>query len=324
MMYSFSEYGSTCISLTTLRQLIDWTEQQFILSDLCYGHGVDNALDEAAFLVLGALDIPFDADAEQLNKGVSAGEQEHIRELVDIRIKSRKPVAYLLNKTWFAGMPFYVDERVLIPRSPIAELVEGGFSPWIKVSRVNHILDLGTGSGCIAIACAAAFPGATVDATDISTDALEVADVNCKRHGLAARVNLIRSDLFSALGDRKYDIIVSNPPYVPAEEMSALPEEYRHEPSQALAAGADGLDVVDRILIEAHKHMTAHGILVVEAGNCRAALEAKYPRAPFIWPDLENGGEGVFLLSSEDLHNTGTELNSVPGASRARGGATLR
>ena len=314
MMYGFSEYGLTCISLTTLRQLIDWAEQQFLLSDLCYGHGVDNALDEAAFLVLGALDIPFDAGAEQLNKGVSAGEQEHIRQLVDTRIRSRKPVAYLLNKTWFAGMPFYVDERVLIPRSPIAELVEGGFSPWIKVSRVNHILDLGTGSGCIAIACAAAFPGATVDATDISTDALEVAGVNCERHDLTARVNLILSDLFSALGDRKYDIIVSNPPYVPAEEMSALPEEYRHEPSHALAAGADGLDVVDRILPDAHKHMTAHGILVVEAGNCRAALEAKHSRTPFIWLDFEHGGKGVFVITGTDLKlEKGTEFNSVPG-----------
>ena len=314
MMYGFSEYGLTCISLTTLRQLIDWAEQQFLLSDLCYGHGVDNALDEAAFLVLGALDIPFDAGAEQLNKGVSAGEQEHIRQLVDTRIRSRKPVAYLLNKTWFAGMPFYVDERVLIPRSPIAELVEGGFSPWIKVSRVNHILDLGTGSGCIAIACAAAFPGAMVDATDISTDALEVAGVNCERHDLTARVNLILSDLFSALGDRKYDIIVSNPPYVPAEEMSALPEEYRHEPSHALAAGADGLDVVDRILPDAHKHMTAHGILVVEAGNCRAALEAKHSRTSFIWLDFEHGGKGVFVITGTDLKlEKGTEFNSVPG-----------
>ena len=298
---------------TTLRRLIDKAEQQFIRSDLYYGHGVDNALDEAAFLVLGALDIPFDVDPEQLNRGVSAAEQEHIRELIDIRINSRKPVAYLLNKTWFAGLPLYVDERVLIPRSPISELILEGFSPWIKATQVNRILDLGTGSGCIAIACAAAFPGAAIDATDISADALEVADINCKRHGLAARVNLIRSDLFSALGDRKYDIIVSNPPYVPAEEMSALPEEYRHEPSHALAAGADGLDVVDRILIEAHKHMTAHGILVVEAGNCRAVLETKYPRTSFIWPDLEHGGEGVFMLSGENLRSMGTELNSVPG-----------
>ena len=299
--------------MTTLRQLIDRTEQQFIQSDLYYGHGVDNALDEAAFLVLGALDIPFDVDPEQLNRNISAGEQEHIRELIDIRIRSRKPVAYLLNKTWFAGLPFYVDGRVLIPRSPIAELIGGRFSPWIKAKQVNHILDLGTGGGCIAIACASVFPGATVDATDISSDALEVAGVNCEQHNLMRRVNLIRSDLFSALGGRKYDIIVSNPPYVPDEEMPALPAEYRHEPPGALAAGADGLGVVDRILLDAHKHLTAHGILVVEAGNCRAVLETKYPRTPFVWPDLENGGEGVFMLSGENLRSMGTELNSVPG-----------
>ena len=298
---------------TTLRQLIDKAEQQFIRSDLYYGHGVDNALDEAAFLVLGALDIPFDVDPEQLNRGVSAAEQEHIRELIDTRISSRKPVAYLLNKAWFAGLPCYVDERVLIPRSPIAELILGGFSPWIKATQVNRILDLGSGSGCIAIACAAAFPGATIDATDISSEALEVARVNCQQHNLMRRVNLIQSDLFAALGDRKYDIIVSNPPYVPDGEMPALPAEYRHEPSRALAAGADGLDVVDRILPDAHKHMTAHGILVVEAGNCRAVLETKYPRTPFVWPDLEHGGEGVFMLSVENLRSMGTELNSVPG-----------
>ncbi len=302
--------------MTTLRQLIDWTEQQFVRSDLCYGHGVDNALDEAAFLVLGALDIPFDAGPEQLDRGADAGEQECIRELVDTRIRSRKPVAYLLNKTWFAGMPFYVDERVLIPRSPIAELVQAGFSPWIETSRVNRILDLGTGSGCIAIACAATFPEATVDATDISTDALDVASVNCERHDLAARVNLIRSDLFSALGDRKYDIIVGNPPYVPAGEMSALPEEYRHEPAHALAAGADGLDVVDRILLEARTHMTAHGILVVEAGKGRAALETKHPRTPFIWLDFEHGGGGVFVITGTDLKSEkGTEFKSAPGKS---------
>ena len=188
---------------TTLRQLIDKAEQQFVQSDLYYGHGVDNALDEAAFLVLGALDIPFDVDPEQLNRNISAGEQEHIRELIDIRIRSRKPVAYLLNKTWFAGLPFYVDERVLIPRSPIAELIGGRFSPWIKAKQVNHILDLGTGGGCIAIACASVFPGATVDATDISSDALEVAGVNCEQHNLMRRVNLNPVRLVQRIGGQE-------------------------------------------------------------------------------------------------------------------------
>ena len=285
--------------MTTLRQLIDWTEQQLARSDLFFGHGTDNALDEAVYLVLGALDLPFDVSPDQLNGKITAPERELVRELVDTRIKTRKPVAYLLNKAWFAGLPFYVDERVLVPRSPIAELIRDGFSPWIKPPEVTRILDLGTGSGCIAITCALAFPAATVDATDISPDALEVARINCERHGLGQQINLVESDLFRALGDSRYDIIVCNPPYVSDGEMAALPAEYRHEPSLALAAGVTGLDVVDNILLNAHRHLTPHGILVLEVGNGRAALEAKYPRTPFTWLDFERGGEGVFVITSE-------------------------
>ena len=239
-----------------------------------------------------------------MNGKVSATGQKRIRKLVDERISSRKPTAYLLNKAWFAGLPFYVDERVLVPRSPIAELVRDRFSPWIKPPEVTRILDLGTGSGCIAIACALAFPAAVVDVTDISPDALEVARINCERHGLAQRVNLVESDLFGALGDSRYDIIVCNPPYVTDVEMAALPAEYRHEPSLALAAGITGLDVVDNILLKAHRHLTPHGILVLEVGNCRAALKAKYPRTPFTWLDFEHGGEGVFVIAGTDLYIT--------------------
>ncbi len=288
---------------TPPRQLIDWAEQEFIRSDLFFGHGADNALDEAAYLVLGALDLPFDLSREQLGVAVSTTDQERIRKLVDERISSRKPTAYLLNKAWFAGLPFYVDERVLVPRSPIAELVRDRFSPWIKAPDVTRILDLGAGSGCIAIACALAFPTAIVDATDISPDALEVARINCERHGLGQRVNLVESDLFSALNDSRYDIIVCNPPYVADGEMAALPAEYRHEPSLALAAGVTGLDVVDNILLNAHEHLTPHGILVVEVGNGRAALEAKYPRTPFTWLDFEHGGEGVFVIFNMDVQD---------------------
>ena len=284
--------------MTTVRQLIDRVEQRLAAADLFFGHGAGTALDEAAYLVLGALDLPFDLSPDQLNGTVSASGQKRIRELVDERISSRKPTAYLLNKAWFAGLPFYVDERVLVPRSPIAELIRDRFSPWINAREVTRILDLGTGSGCIAVACAAAFPAATVDATDISPDALEVARINCARHDLGQRINLVESDLFSALGDSGYDIIVCNPPYVTAGEMAALPAEYRHEPSLALAAGVTGLDVVDRILLNAHRYLTRHGILVVEVGNGRAALEAKYPRTPFIWLDFEHGGEGVFIVTS--------------------------
>ena len=303
MMSGLSKYNSDLKILTTLRQLIDRTEQQFIASDLFFGHGAENALDEAAYLVLGALDLPFDVSPDQLNGKVSATGQKRIRKLVDERISSRKPTAYLLNKAWFAGLPFYVDERVLVPRSPIAELVRDRFSPWIKPPEVTRILDLGTGSGCIAIACALAFPAAVVDATDISPDALEVARINCERHGLGQRINLVESDLFGALGDSRYDIIVCNPPYVTDVEMAALPAEYRHEPSLALAAGATGLDVVDRILAEAPRHITPHGILVVEVGNGRSALEVKYPRTPFTWLDFEHGGEGVFVTFNMDVQD---------------------
>ena len=253
--------------------------------------------------MLGALGLPFDLSEEQLDGNVAAADEERIRELVARRISSREPVAYLLKKAWFAGLPFYVDERVLVPRSPIAELIRDRFSPWIKPDEPTRILDLGTGSGCIAIACAAAFPDATVDATDIDPGALEVARINCEKHDVASRVNLIEADLFSTLQGSKYDVIISNPPYVPDEEMQALPAEYRHEPSLALAAGAAGLDMVARILSEAHGHLRPHGILVVEVGNARAALEEKYPRIPFTWLEFEHGGEGVFVMFNMDVQD---------------------
>ena len=287
--------------MTTPRQLIDRTGQRFAASDLYYGHGTDNAHDEAVYLVLGALGLPFDASAEQLDRTVSVAEQERIKALVDDRVRSGKPTAYLLNQAWFAGLPFYVDERVLIPRSPIAELIRERFAPWVKPSEVTRILDLGAGSGCIAIACAAAFPDAVVDATDISADALAVAEINRTRHGLEQRVNLIRSDLFSALRGSQYDIIVSNPPYVSAAEMAALPTEYRHEPSVALAGGAAGLDVIERILSDAREYLSPQGILVVEVGNSRLALEEQYPEVPFIWLDFNCGGEGVFVIMGTEL-----------------------
>lgn len=286
---------------TTLRQLIHWTEQKFIRTDLFYGHGTDNVLDEAAYLVLGALELPFDLSWDRSGQKVAPADEERIRELVEIRISARKPVAYLLNKAWFAGLPLYVDARVLIPRSPIAELIRDRFSPWIKPGQVKRILDLGTGSGCIAIACAAAFPGAVVDATDVDSDALDVAHINCQQHELTGRVNLIESDLFSALGARKYDVIVSNPPYVTDGEMAVLPAEYRHEPALALAAGPDGLDLVEGILLNAHRHLTPHGIVIVEVGNAGVALEEKYSRTPFTWLDFEHGGEGVFVITGADL-----------------------
>jgi len=287
--------------LNTPGKLLNWAERRFIQSDLCYGHGTDNPLDEAAYLILGGLSIPFNADAEILEQTLSYPEVQKIKELVQKRIETRRPVAYLLNQAWFAGLSFYVDERVLIPRSPLAELILEAFSPWLKSSNVKRILDIGTGSGCIAITCATVFPNAVVDATDIDAEALAVARLNAEKHKVSERINLIRSDLFHSLGKEKYDIIISNPPYVPDDEMPTLSPEYQHEPAQALRAGADGLDIAERILSRSHAYLSADGILVVEVGNARAPLETKYPTVPFVWLEFEHGGEGVFLLLAGDL-----------------------
>ena len=281
--------------------LIDWLEQRFRDADLCYGHGTDNPGDEAAYLVLAALAIPFDAGDEELNRRLDRAEIERIRELAEERITRRKPVAYLVRQAWFCGLPFYVDERVLIPRSPIAELIEQRFSPWVWEDDVKRILDVGTGSGCIAIACALAFPEAAVDAVDVDEDALAVARINVENHDLADCVRPIHSNLFDALAGRRYDLIVANPPYVSAAEMLDLPEEYHHEPEPALAAGPDGLDVVRRILKEARAHLTEHGVLIVEVGDSRDAVTDAFPELPFTWLEFERGGDGVFLLTADQL-----------------------
>ena len=274
---------------------------RFEQAALYYGHGTASALDEAAWLVLHVVRVPFDAAESAYQRPLTDEQQRQILELAKKRIEERRPLAYLINEAWFCGLPFHVDERVLVPRSPIAELITNRFQPWISADNIKDILDIGTGSGCIAIACAHAFPAAHVDAVDISPEALAVAAINIARHELQGRVDAIESDLFADLAGRRYDIIVSNPPYVDEEELAAMPAEYHHEPPLGLASGPQGLDHADRILQQAAAHLNPGGILVVEVGNSAPALVERYPELPFIWLEFEHGGEGVFLLSKTDL-----------------------
>jgi ribosomal protein L3 glutamine methyltransferase len=287
-----------------LRTAADWVRyaaSRFNAAGLFFGHGTDNAVDEALALVLHVLHLDHDLPPYLLNVHLTAPETNAIRELVEARLDSRKPLAYLIQRAWFAGLEFFVDERVLVPRSPIAELIERRFEPWLDAERIDRVLDIGTGSGCIAIACAHYLPGAHVDAIDVSADALAVAAENVARHGVTERVELIRSDLFEALSGRRYDLIVSNPPYVDAAEMAALEPEFRHEPRLGLAAGEDGLDCVARILEAAGRHLNPDGALIVEVGASRTAFEARWPDLPVTWLEFERGGEGVFLLSADAL-----------------------
>ncbi|MGH8229560.1 MAG: 50S ribosomal protein L3 N(5)-glutamine methyltransferase [Steroidobacteraceae bacterium] len=265
-----------------------------------FGHGTDNAHDESAALVLHALGLSH--GSPRLRSRVSASAAAEALALVARRIEERVPAVYLTGKTWFAGIELRVDRRVLIPRSPLAELIERRFAPWIEASRVRSVLDLGTGSGCIAIGCALAFGTAAVDASDISAEALAVARINVRKQRLGRRVRLVECDHFRGLEGRRYDIIVSNPPYVGARELAALPPEYTREPRLALAAGRQGLRSVRAILRGAGAHLRPGGILVVEVGNTERAVRRAFPRVPFTWLQFERGGGGVFLLTAEQLH----------------------
>jgi len=285
----------------TVRDFILWAERRFDKARLYFGHGTDNARDEAAWLVIATLRIPYDDLDAHADRQLNAAEQQAIRALVETRIGTRKPLAYLLHEAWFAGLKFYVDERVIVPRSLIGDFIHVQFQPWIDPACVHRILDLCTGSGCIAIAAALAFPQAQVDGADISADALAVAHINVERHGLGARVQLVQSDLYQGLAGRRYDLILTNPPYVDAADMATLPDEYRHEPTLALASGEQGLNAILHILAQAPAHLNPGGTLVAEVGNSHVALAERFPDVPFVWLTSASGDESVFLLSAEDL-----------------------
>lgn len=288
--------------LQTIRDYLRWGMTQFQRAGCYYGHGTDNAYDEALGLILHTLALPIDTPMSVLDARLAREERVEVLRILRMRFEQHLPAPYITGESWFAGYPFAVDERVLIPRSPLAELIEQRFAPWLKDDRESYrILDLCTGSGCIGIASALYMPEAEVVISDISDDALDVASTNVQRHEVHDRVQIVQSDLFAALAGECFDVIVSNPPYVDAHDMSTLPAEFDHEPRLALEAGDDGLDLVCVMLREAVDHLNEGGLLIVEVGNSWVALEESYPNVPFTWLEFERGGDGVFLLTREQL-----------------------
>ncbi|MDP8033607.1 50S ribosomal protein L3 N(5)-glutamine methyltransferase [Pasteurella atlantica] len=286
--------------LQTTLDFMRWAYSCFNASDLYYGHGYDNAWDEAQQLILAALHLPSDIPEKLFDTRLTLTEKSHIISMVKQRLGWRKPIAYLTHCAWFAGLEFYVDERVIVPRSPIAELIQNRFAG-ILHSEPLRILDMCTGSGCIAIACAEQFPNADIDAVDLSTEALNVAEMNIEYHKMSERVIPIQSDLFDNVPQDQYNLIITNPPYVDKEDLEDMPEEYHHEPEIALGSGVDGLTLVKRILATAPNYLADHGSLVCEVGNSMVHLIEQYPEVPFNWIEFEHGGLGVFSLNKEQL-----------------------
>jgi ribosomal protein L3 glutamine methyltransferase len=283
----------------TVGAFIDWAAALLQQAKVFCGHGTASARDEAASLIYNVCALNHD-DEQSYARRVGKRELEQATDLLARRIESRIPMAYLLREAWFAGLKFYVDERVLVPRSPFAELIQSQFEPWIGAARISRILELGTGSGCIAVACARVFPDCTLVATDISADALDVARLNVRQYELDGRIELLQDDLFDGVAGR-FDLVISNPPYVPQGDIATLPAEYAHEPVLALAGGPDGMESARRILQDARRYLTDDGTLALEVGAGWPALEAMFPRLPFIWPELESGGEGIALLKAAAL-----------------------
>ena len=299
-MVSLSTFEQARTELKTIRDFLRWAASEFMAAKLYYGHGTDNPWDEAEQLVLHAIHLAPPLGDEWLDACLTSSERERVVANIQRRIEERIPAAYITGQAWFAGMPFVVDERVLVPRSPLAELIEKRFAPWL-VKAPLEILDLCTGSGCIGIACAYTFPDAVVQLSDISYDALAVAEENILQHGMCERVFAMQSDLFGNFSHQRFDLIVSNPPYVDAEDMASLPEEFHAEPELGLASGEDGLDFTRRLLTEAIDYLTDDGLLVVEVGNSWPALAHAYPSLPFVWVEFERGGHGVFVLTAQEL-----------------------
>lgn len=287
--------------LFTLRDCIRWGVSAFNAAELSFLQGMPNALDEAVYLCLAALNLPPNFGENYFDCKLTLAERKAVLAYYQQRIELKKPAAYITKEAWFCGLSFYVDERVLIPRSPFAELIQQQFEPWVMDEEVHNILELCTGSGCIAIACAHAFENANVVASDISADALAVAEINRQNHGLEDRLELVQSDLFENVPKRKYDLIVSNPPYISEQEMTELSDELKSEPSLGLVAGEQGLDIVIPMLKQAREFLSDNGVLIVEVGYSWPALEAALPTVPFFWIDFEYGGDGVFMLTAEQL-----------------------
>ncbi|WP_317929337.1 50S ribosomal protein L3 N(5)-glutamine methyltransferase [Halioxenophilus sp. WMMB6] len=287
-------------TLRTVRDFVRFGASQMANADIYFGHGTDNAWDEAVFLTLETLHLPYSLLDQIMEAALTESERATLLQHFDTRIRDRVPAAYLVGKAWFAGLPFIINENVLVPRSPIAELIEKQFSPWL-LEPPQKILDLCCGSGCIGIAAATVFPEALVDLADISPEAVDVAWQNIDLHGMDERVQAIESDLFSDLQEEVYDLILCNPPYVDAEDMATMPEEYQREPALGLESGTDGLDFTRRLLVEARDHLTDNGLLVCEVGNSCYALEEAYPEVAFTWVDFEKGGHGVFIMTATEL-----------------------
>ena len=294
---------------TTIEEALAVAHGQLTASDIFFGHGTDNAWDEAVQLALAAAGLPADSDDSVLAAPVPGPAWQRLQAMLHRRINERVPLPYLTGVAWFAGLSFTCDERAIIPRSPLAEVILNDFQPWYLGPAPTRLLDLCCGGGCIGLAAAHYHPNLTVDLVDLDPQALALAGENIVRHSLQQRVKAVHSDLFSGLGEVRYDLILSNPPYVDAADLAGMPAEYHHEPALALASGADGLDLTRRIIAQALDYLTPGGLLLVEVGNSWEALEAAYPQLPFIWLEFEQGGHGVFALSAQDLQDYHARLS---------------